>query len=90
MLAWLRLGCLEPAWLRAEPKARRYRLLHVAARVIRRTRRVVLRLPAHWPWALALAAAYRRLACSSPENGYPHSDGLGLVSDALRLGNRAP
>ncbi len=61
LLAWLRLGCLDGELSRAEPKTLRYRLLHVAARVVRRARRVVLRLAAHWPWALELGAAYRRL-----------------------------
>jgi hypothetical protein len=61
LLAWLRTGCLDGELARAEPKALRYRLLHVAARIVRRARRVVLRLPAHWPWADELAGAYRRL-----------------------------
>jgi hypothetical protein len=61
LLAWLRLGCLDGDLARAEPKTLRYRLLHVAARVVRRGRRIVLRLPLHWPWAVELASAYRRL-----------------------------
>ncbi|MGH9227015.1 MAG: hypothetical protein ACRD2W_25290 [Acidimicrobiales bacterium] len=35
LLAW-RLGCLDGTLARAEPKALRYRLLHVAARIVRR------------------------------------------------------
>jgi hypothetical protein len=62
LLAWLRLACLDGELARAEPKALRYRLLHVAARLVRRARRVILRLPTHWPWAVELAGAYRRLA----------------------------
>jgi len=62
LLAWLRLGCLDGNLARAEPKTLRYRLLHVAARVVHRARRVILRLPAHWPWTIELAGAYRRLA----------------------------
>jgi hypothetical protein len=62
LLAWLRVGCLEGELARAEPKTLRYRLLHVAGRIVRLARRVVLRLPAHWPWAAALAGAYRRVA----------------------------
>jgi hypothetical protein len=62
LLAWLRLGCLDGTLARAEPKALRYRLLHVAARIVRRGRRIVLRLPEHWPWAEELARAYHRLA----------------------------
>ena len=62
LLAWLRLVCLDGELARAEPKTLRYRLLHAAARIVRRARRMVLRLPANWPWAEALAGAYRRLA----------------------------
>ena len=62
LLAWLRAGCLDGDLARAEPKTLRYRLLHTAARLVRRARRLVLRLPATWPWAGELARAYRRLA----------------------------
>lgn len=62
LLAWLRVGCLDGELARAEPKTLRYRLLHVAGRIVRRARRVVLRLAANWPWADELAGAYRRVA----------------------------
>ncbi len=62
LLAWLRIGCLDGDLARAEPKSLRYRLLHVAARIIHRARRVVLRLPHHWPWAPDLAGAYQQVA----------------------------
>ncbi len=62
LLAWLRLLCLDGELARAEPKTLRYRLLHAAARIVRRARRVVLRLPSQWPWAEHLDGAYRRLA----------------------------
>lgn len=42
---------------RSEPK----RLLHVAARIVCTGRRVLLRLPRHWPWAGEIAAAHARL-----------------------------
>jgi hypothetical protein len=45
----------------AEPKTLRYRLWHVAARIVRHARRVTLRLQASWPWAAALARAFARL-----------------------------
>ena len=61
LLAWLRLGCLDGTLARAEPKALRYRLLHVAARVVRHARRVIVRLQASWPWAAQLARAFTRL-----------------------------
>ncbi|GAA5117424.1 IS1380-like element ISMsm3 family transposase [Haloechinothrix salitolerans] len=63
LLAWMRTGLLagEPDLARAEPRLRRYRILHVAARVTRGARRTRLRLAEHWPWALALARAFARL-----------------------------
>ena len=45
----------------AEPKTLRYRLLHVAARVVRHGRRRILRLQRTWPWAAQLALAFMRL-----------------------------
>ncbi len=45
----------------AEPKRLRYRLLHVAARLIRTARRTHLRIAEHWPWARDLATAFNRL-----------------------------
>ena len=51
----------DPDLAKAEPKALRYRLLHVAARITKGQRKVFLRLAEHWPWALALAKAFTRL-----------------------------
>ena len=51
----------QPELARAEPKALRYRLLHIAARITKGQRKVFLRLAEHWPWALALAKAFTRL-----------------------------
>jgi hypothetical protein len=48
--------------VKAEPKTLRYRLLHVAARLVRGGRRQRLRLDRHWPWATALADAFARCA----------------------------
>ena len=45
----------------AEPKTLRYRLLHVAARLVRGQRRVRLKLDRTWRWAAALATAFARL-----------------------------
>ena len=45
----------------AEPKTLRYRLWHVAARVVRHARRVTVRPQRTWPWATALATAFTRL-----------------------------
>jgi hypothetical protein len=46
----------------AEPKRLRYRLLHIAARLAFHARTATLHLPAGWPWASQLAAAFTRLA----------------------------
>jgi len=50
-----------PELAKAEPKALRYRLLHVAARLVRGGRRLRLRLDRGWPWAAVLAQAFTRL-----------------------------
>jgi hypothetical protein len=52
---------LDGALALAEPKTLRYRLLHVAARVVRHARRTILRLQRSWPWAINLARAFTRL-----------------------------
>jgi hypothetical protein len=61
LICWTQRLLLDGELATAEPKRLRYRLLHVAARIIRHARRVILRLPAAWPWARALADAYARL-----------------------------
>jgi|GEM_PF-6353692 len=64
---------------RCEPKALRYRLLHVAARLTRGQRRIHLRLAAHWPWSLDLAAAFaalRRLPGALPAGDLAVADRL--------------
>jgi len=50
-----------PELAKAELKALRYRLLHVAARLVRGGRRLRLRLDRGWPWAATLARAFARL-----------------------------
>jgi hypothetical protein len=61
LLAWTQALLLDGDLARAEPKRLRYRLLHTAARITRSGRRTLLHLPARWPWAAALAAAFARL-----------------------------
>ena len=61
LLCWTQALLVDGALALAEPKALRYRLLHVAARIVRHARRVVLRLQASWPWATQLARAVTRL-----------------------------
>ena len=62
LLAWTRTLLLDGEHVVAEPKKLRYRLLHVAARIVRTARRTYLRIVNRWPWASDLATAYARLA----------------------------
>jgi hypothetical protein len=62
LLAWTRTLLLDGEHALAEPKKLRYRLLHVAARLVRTARRTLLRIAHTWPWADELAMAYTRLA----------------------------
>jgi Transposase DDE domain group 1 len=61
LVAWLRLLALTGDLAGCEPKALRYRILHVPARLTRGARRRRLRLPATWPWASAIVAAFQRI-----------------------------
>ena len=62
LVAWLRLLALTGSLATAEPKALRYRLLHVPARLTRSARRRHLRIPATWPWVDDLVAVFARVA----------------------------
>jgi hypothetical protein len=62
LIAWLQLHALDGELATAEPKRLRYRLLHTAARLTRGQRRRWLRIPATWPWATQLSAAFTRIA----------------------------
>jgi len=62
LLSWTRRLLLADTELaRCEPKRLRYRLLHVAGRLTRHARRLVLHLPRAWPWQRELLAAFERL-----------------------------
>jgi hypothetical protein len=61
LTCWTQALLLNGALAVAEPKTLRYRLLHVAARIVRHARRRILRLQASWPWAVELACAFARL-----------------------------
>ena len=58
LTAWLRLLALPPALASCEPKALRYRFLHIPARLTRGARRRHLRLPATWPWVKDAVATF--------------------------------
>ena len=71
LVAWLRLFALvgDAAELATcEPKALRYRLLHVPARLTHSSRRRRLRLPTTWPWTKAIVAVFANIA-AIPEPG---------------------
>jgi hypothetical protein len=66
LLAWTAMSCLEGGLARAEPKTLRYRLLHAAALLVRRGRRLILRIDRTWPWAAEIAAAFNQLRARFP------------------------
>ena len=53
---------LRAANATAPPKRLRYRLLHTSARLVHGHRRRRLRIPATWPWATQISAAFTRIA----------------------------
>jgi Transposase DDE domain group 1 len=61
LCCWTQALLLNGPLAVAEPKTLRYRLLHVAARIVRHARRLILRLQASWPWTVELACAFARL-----------------------------
>ena len=58
LTAWLLLIALPDAFKTCEPKALRYRFLHIPARLTRGARRRHLRLPATWPWVKDALATF--------------------------------
>lgn len=65
LVAWTRLLALHGnahVLASCEPKALRYRLWHVPARLTRGQRRRRLRLPRSWPWAAAIVAVFANIA----------------------------
>ena len=65
LIAWTRLLALTgdaKALAGCEPKALRYRLLHVPARLTHGSRQRRLRIPETWPWAGAIAAVFATIA----------------------------
>lgn len=64
LIAWAQTTLLadNSDLAKCEPKALRYRLLHVAARITRGQRKLFVRIAEHWPWRHHLAAAFARLA----------------------------
>lgn len=61
LVAFMKTLLLEGELATCEPKRLRYRLLHVAGKIVRHAGGVTLRLPRGWPWADALIGAFARL-----------------------------
>jgi Transposase DDE domain group 1 len=61
LTSWAQRLLLDGELRIAEPKTLRHRLWHVAARVVRHARRLVVRLQRSWLWATDLATAFARL-----------------------------
>ena len=66
LLAWSQMTCFEEALAKAEPKTMRYRVLHVAALLVRHGRGLILRLDETWPWTNDLAEAFAKLRAALP------------------------
>jgi hypothetical protein len=66
LLAWSQMVCFEGALAKAEPKTMRYRVLHIAALLVRRGRGLVLRLDEGWPWTNDLSEAFAKLRAAIP------------------------
>jgi hypothetical protein len=65
LLGWSRTLLLDGEHAQAEPNKLRYRLIHVAAPIVRIARRTILRIAHTWPWANGLANAYARLCLAA-------------------------
>ncbi len=66
LLAWSQMVCFEGALAKAEPKTMRYRVLHVAAHLVHKSRGLTLRLDQTWPWVDELANAFVKLRAAIP------------------------
>jgi len=62
LTVWPQLLLFDGEHAVCEPKRLRYRLLHFAGKLTRHARRLTLHLPADWPWAAAIARAFKRPA----------------------------
>ena len=69
LVAWTRLLAFTgdaKVFATCEPKALRYRLLHVPARLVHTARTRRLRVPKTWPWAAAIVAVFANIAAIPP------------------------
>ena len=66
LVAWLRLLALPAALKACEPKALRYRFLHVPGRLTHSSRRRHLRFPQTWPWATEIVTTLTAIRALTP------------------------
>jgi len=62
LVRWFQLLCMDGTWTNARPKAMRWSIFHAPGRLIRTSRRLVVRIIVGWPGAEALLEAHRRIA----------------------------
>ena len=62
LVRWFQLLCLSGPIAIAEPKTLRWQLWHTPARIVRRSRRNIVRILDHWPSAEVVLDAYQRVA----------------------------
>ncbi len=61
LVRWFQLLCCHGALAIAAPKTMRWRFWHAPARVIRRSRRHIVRIADGWPWADEIVAAHQHI-----------------------------
>jgi hypothetical protein len=66
LIAGAQMICLDGELKKAEPKTLRYRLLHVAATLVRLGWPLILRLDETWPWAETLRRGFLKLPTAFP------------------------
>jgi hypothetical protein len=62
LVRWFQLLCLSGSWKNARPKTLRWGLFHAPGRLIRRSRRLVVRVIDGWPATKVLTDSYGRMA----------------------------
>lgn len=62
LVRWFQLLCLTGPLAVAEPKTLRWQLWHTPARIVRRSRRHIVRILDAWPTAATVLDAYHRIA----------------------------
>jgi len=61
LVRWFQLLCLSGVLAKAEPKTLRWAFWHTPARIVRRSRRQIVRILDGWPSTEAILDAYRRV-----------------------------